>query len=351
MDVNWSSLFPKSGGSGKGGSFTGKVLAPNQSPYKVAAWDRLIIDATSADYVIDPSGLKSDESFQIIDTTRQFDKHPVAIDGSVMTIPVVGAGNTLRLNTVGAGELWEFICDGTRLYVSDSPGYIGEGNGTGGGGDITIDTTLADSPDAIANSAVFKAMQTKADLVNGQVPANQLPPQTGGGGTPITVDPSLNPSSNNPLANSGVATALTTKADLVNGQVPANQLPPQTGGGGTPITIDSAPTAGSPNAVSSDGVFTALAKKADAGSGGGGGGGVGIFSQTYDNLVDGTTVTVTHGFKADVVYNLVDMTIHRGVATNQYAQDIFPSNFVDGSFDFLPADAMKTIRVIVVGSK
>ncbi|MCB0188382.1 MAG: hypothetical protein KDE31_29130, partial [Caldilineaceae bacterium] len=100
-DVKWSTLFPKTGGSGRGGAFTGKVFTPAMSPYSVVAGDRLVVTQTDQPLVIDPSGLKDDEAFQVIDASRNFDKNPVTIKGDKLAIQIVGAGNDLILDMIG----------------------------------------------------------------------------------------------------------------------------------------------------------------------------------------------------------------------------------------------------------
>lgn len=195
-DIKWSTLFPKTGGSGRGGAFTGKVLTPALSPYTVVAGDRLVIPQTDQPLVIDPSALKDDEAFQVIDASRHFDKNPVTIKGDKLAIQIVGQGNDLILDMIGAGNLWEFIASGGQLLVADSPGYLGE-LPTGGGapaGSITVDATLNNnSTNPIQNKAVADALGSqgrlisgfdaelkgKADLVNGKVKADQLPPTAG----------------------------------------------------------------------------------------------------------------------------------------------------------------------------
>lgn len=137
-DVKWSTLFPKSGGSGRGGAFTGKVFTPAMSPYLVSPGDRLVVMKTDQPLVIDPSGIKADGAFQVVDASRNFDKSPVTIKGDKVAIQIVGAGNDLVLDMIGAGNLWEFIVgddgnNGKQLLVADSPGYTGYLPGGGGG--------------------------------------------------------------------------------------------------------------------------------------------------------------------------------------------------------------------------
>ena len=141
LAVKWSTLFPKTGGSGRGGAFTGKVFSPSMSPYKAAAGDRLVIPTPdqidpSQQLIIDPSGLGTDEAFQVIDASRRFDKRPVTIKGDTLSIQIVGAGSDLILDMIGAGNLWEFIVGddgngGKQLLVADSPGYTGDLSGGG----------------------------------------------------------------------------------------------------------------------------------------------------------------------------------------------------------------------------
>ena len=140
--VKWSTLFPRTGGSGRGGAFTGKVFTPAMSPYLVRAGDRLVVMPTDQALVIDPSDLGSDDAFQVIDASRTFDKNNVTIKGDKVAIQIVGAGNDLILDMIGAGNLWEFIVTGDKpkpnetdtrqLLVADSPGYTGDLSGGGG---------------------------------------------------------------------------------------------------------------------------------------------------------------------------------------------------------------------------
>lgn len=160
--VKWSTLFPKTGGSGRGGAFTGKVFTPAMSPYSVVSGDRLVIPKTDQALVIDPSGLEPDDAFQVIDASRNFDKSPVTIKGDKVSIQIVGTGNDLVLDMIGAGNLWEFIIGndgngGKQLLVADSPGYTGDlpaGGGStptpaNGGGD---NKELAGEVDALGKT-------------------------------------------------------------------------------------------------------------------------------------------------------------------------------------------------------
>ena len=139
--VKWSTLFPRTGGSGRGGAFTGKVFTPAMSPYLVRSGDRLVVMPTDQKLEIDPSDLGSDDAFQVVDASRTFDKNNVTIKGDKVAIQIVGAGNDLILDMIGAGNLWEFIVTGDKpkagetdtrqLLVADSPGYTGDLSGGG----------------------------------------------------------------------------------------------------------------------------------------------------------------------------------------------------------------------------
>ena len=135
----------------------------------------------------------------------------------------------------------------------DSAGNVNISTGGGGGSSITIDATLSGtSSNAIANKAVYAALENKLDktgtaaaatkatqdsygnvIVNtyarksdlsGYVKTiNNMEPDTngninistggGGTGTSITVDTTLSSTSNNPIANKAVYTAVNNKLD------------------------------------------------------------------------------------------------------------------------------------------
>ena len=144
--------------------------------------------------------------------------------------------------------------NGTATYAArDSSGNIISISSSGGGSNITVDSTLSGtSSNAIANKAVYAALDNKLDktgtaaaatkatqdsygnvIVNtyarksdlsGYVKTiNNMEPDTngninistggGGTGTSITVDTTLSSTSNNPIANKAVYTAVNNKLD------------------------------------------------------------------------------------------------------------------------------------------
>ncbi len=170
-DVKWSDLFPRTMG-GKGGSF--KSVVVKTSPYQVKPFERLIIDATTQPFVIDPSLLKEDDdAFEIVDAARAFSKNPVTIKGDKIKIQMAGDGNDLILDMIGAGNTWGFVFAATDLFVAYSPENT-SGGGSGGGASITVDDTLDEtSTNAIQNRAVARALKA-LPAANGRTPLNPV---------------------------------------------------------------------------------------------------------------------------------------------------------------------------------
>ena len=93
------------------------------------------------------------------------------------------------------------------------------------------DTTLSNVQSIAPGSAVQKALDKKADLVDGKIPSSQLPEEiTGAANTTLSNVQSIAP-------DSAVQKALDKKADLVDGKIPSSQLPEEiTGAANTTLS-------------------------------------------------------------------------------------------------------------------
>lgn len=200
--VSWKGLY-RGGGGGSGASFTRKVIKPNTPmPYKVGAFEKLVIPVMPTKVTLDLSGLKPDDAFQVFDAGRNFEQNPVLIPATTK-IEIADAGSDvdpttqakthrdLSLDMVGAGQVWEFVLvqpdedkpDEFILVASDSPGYLGTVGGGGGS---------APAPAPTPGTAVVA--ETDAIVVYSNIdPGHQdfvAPPGIGGQRDVILINPS-----------------------------------------------------------------------------------------------------------------------------------------------------------------
>jgi phage gp36-like protein len=196
---------------------------------------------------------------------------------SVSVLPALGKRNTLYVITGGVDINKQYRWNGTG-YVLLSKGQVLYGN------------TGQNTDGAMTQKAVTDALAAKADLVNGVVPASQLPvyasdvqeaatfallPPAGKPNTLYIVTTgadadkqyrwagtayvlltkgqvlygSTGQNTDGAMTQKAVTDALAAKADLVNGQVPASQLPAYTSDVQEAATVSALPTVGKANTL------------------------------------------------------------------------------------------------------
>lgn len=252
-------------------------------------------------------------------------------DDNILQIGSYGKKTPLT-NATNTGILDYIMNNFEVLYSQSSNGNGGTGSGGGTGGNITVDSALSStSTNPVQNKVLYAALNNKLDKngtatyaardssgniisstyarktelssyvksINNVKPdsAGNVNISTGGGGSNITVDTTLDSTSSNAIANKAVYAALNNKLDKngtamyasrdssgnVFGSTYAtktelskcvksiNNLTPDssgnvnisTNGGGTNITVDTALSGTSNNAISNKAVYEALSSKLD----------------------------------------------------------------------------------------
>lgn len=155
----------------------------------------------------------------------------------------------------------------------------------------TIDSTLSgSSTNPIQNKAVYNALAGKQDKLTAgtgiSISGNTISCTVSGGsgGSSITVDSTMSPTSTNPVQNKVIYSALQGKQNTLTAgtgiSISGNTISCTVSGGGT-VTVDSALSGTSTNPVQNKVIYTALQNKQDK-----------INYETWTfTTVSGTTVT------------------------------------------------------------